>query len=149
MDGALPICERGCGLLQWLVVNGPQKGFVWDDNLADDAGIEPHCDSSGRPLTFSEWYLAWLEAAKNRPIPVFRPLGRRQTAGLHFFPDWVLGVIFGVGMFAGLLLAAALRVEARTIGLPLAAGCAIALLLLVAWLDRWLWRSKQRPTDSQ
>jgi len=31
MNGAIPICHRGCALRQWLVVNGEQKGYVWND----------------------------------------------------------------------------------------------------------------------
>jgi hypothetical protein len=147
MDGAVPICERGCGLLQWLVVNGPQRGFIWDDNLADDAGIEPHFDSSGRPLTFADWYLAWLDAAKTQPLPLLPSPPRRRTVQ-HFFPDWAYGVTFAVGMSAGLFLAIALRVGFGPLALSLSSGFAIALLLLVAWLDRRLLAGKQQPTGA-
>ena len=31
MNGAIPICHKGCALRQWLVIHGEQRGFVWDD----------------------------------------------------------------------------------------------------------------------
>lgn len=61
MNGAIPICHLGCGLLQWLVVNGEQKGHVWDDFRADHRGIRPRRDQSGRQMTFSDWYMSWLD----------------------------------------------------------------------------------------
>lgn len=60
MNGAIPICHLGCGLWQWLVVNGEQKGFVWDDSRSDHGGISPLRDESGRQMTFSDWYMTWL-----------------------------------------------------------------------------------------
>jgi len=64
MNGAIPICHRGCALRQWLVVNGPQRGFVWNDFRADEGGVEPLCDKqTGRPMTFSDWYMSWLNDA--------------------------------------------------------------------------------------
>ena len=41
MDGAIPICHKGCALRQWLVIHGDQRGFVWDDNRVDNTGIAP------------------------------------------------------------------------------------------------------------
>ena len=63
MNGAIPICHLGCALRQWLVVNGEQKGFVWNDDRADCRGILPVLDGSGRQITFSDWYLRWLQEA--------------------------------------------------------------------------------------
>jgi hypothetical protein len=60
MNGAIPICHRGCALRQWLVINGPQRGFVWNDDRADDAGISPLRDEHGQQVTFADWYMAWL-----------------------------------------------------------------------------------------
>jgi len=60
MNGAIPICHLGCALRHWLVVTGPQKGFVWSDDRADYEGIHPLRDSRGEQLTFAEWYLSWL-----------------------------------------------------------------------------------------
>jgi len=64
MNGAIPICHLGCALRQWLVINGPQKGFVWCDDRADDRGIYPLRNASGKRLTFAAWYLAWLQNPK-------------------------------------------------------------------------------------
>lgn len=61
MNGAIPICHLGCGLWQWLVVNGEQKGFVWDDSRSDHGGISPLRDESGRQMAFSDWYMSWLD----------------------------------------------------------------------------------------
>jgi hypothetical protein len=63
MDGAIPICHKGCALRQWLVIHGPQRGFVWDDLRADNAGISPVLDGSDKPVTFSDWYMGWLDAS--------------------------------------------------------------------------------------
>ena len=63
MNGAIPICDLGCGLLQWLVVHGEQKGHVWDDFRADHRGIRPRRDHAGRQMTFSDWYMSWLEGS--------------------------------------------------------------------------------------
>jgi hypothetical protein len=60
MNGAIPICHLGCGLWQWLVVNGEQKGSVWNDSRSDHGGISPLQDESGEQMTFSDWYMSWL-----------------------------------------------------------------------------------------
>jgi hypothetical protein len=74
MDGAIPICHLGCAYRQWLVINGEQEGQVWCDDRADDAGIRPLLDSDGRRVTFSAWYMTWLEEASRDT----RPTGRRS-----------------------------------------------------------------------
>lgn len=61
MNGAIPICHLGCALRQWLVVNGEQKGFVWNDSRVDNGGISPVRNTSGSQTTFSDWYMSWLE----------------------------------------------------------------------------------------
>ena len=60
MNGAIPICHLGCAYRQWLVINGGQRGYVWCDERANDEGIYPLRDGSGRQMTFSDWYMAWL-----------------------------------------------------------------------------------------
>ena len=65
MDGAIPICHLGCALRQWLVINGDQRGFVWDDMRADNRGIAP-VKKKGKRLTFSAWYLDWLREAEQQ-----------------------------------------------------------------------------------
>ena len=66
MDGAIPICHLGCALRQWLVIHGPQRGFVWNDDRADNGGISPLLGDSGEPVTFSRWYMTWLEDSLRR-----------------------------------------------------------------------------------
>jgi hypothetical protein len=61
MDGAIPICHKGCALRQWLVVQGGQRGLVWDDLRADQAGIAPVLGESGGPVRFADWYMTWLD----------------------------------------------------------------------------------------
>ena len=63
MDGAIPVCHLGCAQRQWLVINGPQRGYVWNDFRADQEGIKPNMSSGGTPATFSMWYLTWLQSA--------------------------------------------------------------------------------------
>ena len=55
MDGAIPICHKGCALPQWLVAQGERRGFVWDDIRVDNAGVAPLRDESGGPVTFADW----------------------------------------------------------------------------------------------
>jgi hypothetical protein len=61
MNGAIPICHRGCALRQWLVVHGEQRGFVWNDLRVDNGGIATLLGKSDNPLTFTDWYMEWLE----------------------------------------------------------------------------------------
>ena len=61
MDGAIPICHKGCALRQWLVIHGERRGFVWDDFRADYCGLAPVLDDHGEPVTFAGWYMAWLD----------------------------------------------------------------------------------------
>jgi hypothetical protein len=81
MDGAIPICHKGCALRQWLVVHGEQQGIVWDDHRADQAGIAPVLDAAGQPMTFADWYMAWLDdtlrGKDDLPSPPSMPWWRR------------------------------------------------------------------------
>ncbi len=66
MDGAIPICHQGCALRLWLVVNGPEKGNIWEDHRADYAGIMPLQTKNHKRVTFYEWYRAWLNEALSK-----------------------------------------------------------------------------------
>ena len=48
------------------MIHGPQRGFVWNDDRADDGGISPLLDESGEPVTFSRWYMTWLDDSLRR-----------------------------------------------------------------------------------
>lgn len=63
MNGAIPICHSGCALRLWLVLNAPEKGNIWQDNRADQGGIEPLLNEKQERVTFYEWYRAWLDEA--------------------------------------------------------------------------------------
>lgn len=55
--GAICICHEGCAIRDWLVVTGAERGRIWLDDRASNAGLIP------RGKTFAEWYLAWLDEA--------------------------------------------------------------------------------------
>ncbi len=63
VNGAIPICHRGCALRQWLIINGEQKGYVWNDDRVDNKGLYPVRDEAGKRVTFSGWYMSWLNDA--------------------------------------------------------------------------------------
>lgn len=85
MDGAIPICHKGCALRQWLVLRGGQRGCLWDDLRVDHAGIAPVLGESGEPVSFADWYMAWLdsslakvgEAPCSTDVPSWRRAWRR------------------------------------------------------------------------
>ena len=66
VNGAVPICHRGCCLRDWLVVTGPEAGHVWEDRRVDDEGLVPSAGPDGRRMTFLDWYCDWLGAAVAR-----------------------------------------------------------------------------------
>lgn len=61
VNGAIWIADHGCALRTLLVVTGRERGNVWADLRAENAGLTPHVDRDGRHLTFGDWYMAWLE----------------------------------------------------------------------------------------
>ena len=63
VDGAFPICHQGCAYRNLLVVSGPERGHIWVDARAGDAGIAPEPDGNGKRRSFSSWYTSWLDAA--------------------------------------------------------------------------------------
>jgi hypothetical protein len=65
LDGAIPICHMGCALRVWLIVTGPQAGFLWRDGRAECTGLSPMKLQNGNPANFSAWYLEWLENPLN------------------------------------------------------------------------------------
>ncbi|WP_405557326.1 SMI1/KNR4 family protein [Streptomyces sp. NBC_01171] len=62
--GAIVLCHQGCALRQWLVISGPERGRMWNDDRADDVDLAPLLDEDGRPVTFARWYLDWLGHAE-------------------------------------------------------------------------------------
>jgi len=62
LNGAVPICHEGCALRIWLVVNGAQAGFLWEDSRSEHGGINPLMLAGGSPATFASWYDEWMNA---------------------------------------------------------------------------------------
>jgi hypothetical protein len=63
VNGAVPICHRGCALRQWLVVTGPEAGNVWDDHRVDLRGLKPVQQAGRERVAFLQWYCSWLDEA--------------------------------------------------------------------------------------
>lgn len=59
--GSIPLCHRGCGFRDWLIVSGPERGNVWYDMAPDRLGVEPIATQGRSRVTFAEWYLEWLQ----------------------------------------------------------------------------------------
>jgi hypothetical protein len=59
--GTLCICHRGCGDFWLLVVRGNEWGHLWMDGRGNISGIFPESGAHGERLTFSQWYLDWLD----------------------------------------------------------------------------------------
>ena len=62
--GALYLCHHGCASRSLLIVSGPCRGQIWADEVANDGGFTPdvHAETGAR-LTFTSWYMAWLDRA--------------------------------------------------------------------------------------
>jgi hypothetical protein len=52
--GSLNLSYQGCGYTVRLVLNGPQRGSLWEDGRCSDMGITPFAPD------FATWYLQWL-----------------------------------------------------------------------------------------
>lgn len=63
MNGAIPICHEGCGLRDWLVLNGKFEGSIWRDCRAEEGGIAPIIGKDGKEMSFRAWYVEWLDAS--------------------------------------------------------------------------------------
>jgi hypothetical protein len=67
LDGAMPLCHVGCALRVWLVVTGPEAGFLWHDGRADYTGLRPLTLRNSERATFASWYGEWLVDALQAP----------------------------------------------------------------------------------
>lgn len=61
VPGVLYICDYGCAIRFFLIVNGPLSGEVWMDRQAEARGITPECREDGSRLRFLQWYEKWLD----------------------------------------------------------------------------------------
>lgn len=70
--GAICLCHHGCAVRDWLIVSGPARGTMWSDSRCDDVDLAPILDD-GKPVSFRDWYLDWLDNAETtlgvRPEP--------------------------------------------------------------------------------
>lgn len=103
MNGAIPICHKGCALWQWLVLHGELRGYVWDDMRADYGGIAPVRDAHGNQVTFTDWYLSWLDEAERggnqqaiATVPYRSLVPRSHRELLTLFLLVVAGVLLGL-----------------------------------------------------
>ena len=62
VNGAIPICHEGCALRIWLVVSGPQTGYLWEDRRSEFGGLKPVRHADGSSATFASWYDEWMNA---------------------------------------------------------------------------------------
>lgn len=59
--GSLCICHQGCSDFWLLVVKGNEWGHIWMDGRGNFSGIFPESGAQGERLSFSRWYLNWLD----------------------------------------------------------------------------------------
>ena len=144
MNGAIPICHRGCGLSQWLVVNGPQRGYVWNDDRADYAGISPLRDTDGKQVTFTDWYLTWLENAEDQRITASKRFGQSASPRASA-RDWAFLLAGVVGIFPGAAVAAWHDWSGRGIQLAslVTATAAVGVFFCVDWFVKRIRGSKR------
>lgn len=62
--GAVCLCHEGCAYRDWLIITGPGRGQMWDDDRAGDKDLAPGTAADGSALTFRRWYLTWLNDAE-------------------------------------------------------------------------------------
>jgi hypothetical protein len=60
IPGGLALCHAGCGIMWFLIVNGPTYGTMWE-------GREDYYPTG---LTFGDWYRRWTQRLVKRALPV-------------------------------------------------------------------------------
>lgn len=61
-NGVIAICNYGCGITLYLVVNGQEHGNIWTDDRVNDGGIYPTIQLGEKAkITFLDWYELWLD----------------------------------------------------------------------------------------
>jgi hypothetical protein len=72
IHGTLQLSHTGYNCSNLLVVNGKETGNVWFDGRADYSGIFPETIGYKQRVTFSEWYMQWvdkvLEKVQNKTL---------------------------------------------------------------------------------
>lgn len=62
--GAIVVSHLGCAQREWLIISGTHRGTIWSDCRADDRDLAPLLDQAGHPVTFTHWYIDWLQKAE-------------------------------------------------------------------------------------
>jgi hypothetical protein len=64
--GSLLLTHEGCTRYFRLVVTGPMRGTVWEDDRGATSGISPLTNAAGEPKTFKEWtaQFGWIAKAQ-------------------------------------------------------------------------------------
>jgi hypothetical protein len=62
--GAVCLCHEGCAYRDWLIITGPLRGQMWDDDRAGDIDLAAATTADGSALTFGRWDTDWLKAAE-------------------------------------------------------------------------------------
>jgi uncharacterized protein (TIGR02996 family) len=62
-DGHLFLCEHGCGMYNLMALNGDTRGWIWFSGDGCELFVERN--DAGEPLTFLQWYEAWLDHSLN------------------------------------------------------------------------------------
>ncbi|RZL50652.1 MAG: SMI1/KNR4 family protein [Pedobacter sp.] len=92
MNGALAICNYGCGISLNLVVNGEEFGHIWTDDRGNDGGIYPSTELGNKDkINFLDWYELWLDnslveiANKIKATPIMpQPIQTEQKIETKF-----------------------------------------------------------------
>jgi hypothetical protein len=62
MNGVIAICNFGCAINLYLVVNGQEYGNIWTDDRGSDNGIFPSQELGNEAkISFLNWYELWLD----------------------------------------------------------------------------------------
>lgn len=64
LGGTLPLSHQGCGYFDVLVLDGPERGNVWENLLAGDQGVHPLGGGGDARVGFGDWYRGWLDMAE-------------------------------------------------------------------------------------
>jgi len=129
LNGAIPIQDLGCGSSRWLVVNGPQKGAVWDDRRVDRGGIVPLCDEQGRQMTFADWYLSWFKSTDD-----FLSRLSRHRMARSCLPLLAAGTFHALAILLGTYLGIVVADHFRPISPPAALVCILTGYLVTLGL---------------
>jgi len=83
--GAVCLCHEGCAYRDWLIITGPRRGQMWDDERAGDVDLAASTANDGSTLTFGRWYLNWLNEAERTVFKTAADPSCRQC-----LPSWLV-----------------------------------------------------------